>query len=167
MTTLDPAEYSNWIGRHALDNSGQKVGSVSDIYLDDATGQPEWLAVLTGLFGTRVSFVPLSKCKEVEEDIELGYEKSLVKDAPRVDADGELSVEEEEQLYRHYGLPYEPRLVAAEGGVEDLQGSGSTTISAEVSPEVALARLRRRDDEAVSFLGFDEDQDTPSDQPRS
>lgn len=28
-------------------------------YLDDATGQPTWVTVSTGLFGTRESFAPL------------------------------------------------------------------------------------------------------------
>ncbi len=31
------------------------------------------------------------------------YEKDLVKDAPNVEADGELSPEEEQRLYQHYG----------------------------------------------------------------
>ena len=40
----------------------------------------------------------------------IGYSKQEVKDAPSVEADGELSQEEEARLYAHYGLDYsEPR----------------------------------------------------------
>jgi uncharacterized protein (TIGR02271 family) len=34
------------------------------------------------------------------------YDKSLIKDAPKMDADGRLSQQEESDLYRHYGLDY-------------------------------------------------------------
>ncbi len=41
------------------DQSGDKVGKVGQVYLDDATGEPTWATVSTGLFGTSESFVPL------------------------------------------------------------------------------------------------------------
>ena len=34
------------------------------------------------------------------------YEKAQVKDAPKIDPDGELSEHEEDELYRHYGVDY-------------------------------------------------------------
>jgi len=37
----------------------------------------------------------------------IGYTKEQVKDAPGVEADGELSHDKEQSLYRHYGLEYE------------------------------------------------------------
>src|SRR5215213_953308 len=60
LTNIDSRELSGWIGRTAVDRDGDKVGKIADVYLDDDTGQPEWLAVTTGMFGTGVSFVPLS-----------------------------------------------------------------------------------------------------------
>ena len=47
------------IGHDVYDESGEKIGSASEVYLDDETGQPEWATVRTGLFGTKESFVPL------------------------------------------------------------------------------------------------------------
>ena len=41
------------------DRSGDKIGKAGQVYLDDATGQPSWITVNTGLFGTSESFVPL------------------------------------------------------------------------------------------------------------
>ena len=85
--------------------SGEKIGDIGLIYLDNITGEPEWVTVRTGLFGTSESFVPLSGAHIAGNDIQVGYDKEIVKDAPRVDADGkQLSLEEEQQLYAHYGL---------------------------------------------------------------
>jgi uncharacterized protein (TIGR02271 family) len=95
-----------WRGRTVIDRGGDKVGTLSDIYLDRATNQPEWALVNTGLFGLKQTFVPLSDAAEEGDQIRVPFEKALIKDAPRVDADGELSDTEEEELYRHYGIDY-------------------------------------------------------------
>ncbi|HEX8498611.1 MAG TPA: YsnF/AvaK domain-containing protein, partial [Actinomycetales bacterium] len=74
------------------------------VYLDDSTGQPSWVTVNTGLFGTSESFVPLEGASFSGSDLTVSYPKSQVKDAPKVAADGHLDVSEEEELYRYYGL---------------------------------------------------------------
>ena len=40
------------------DVDGNKIGDTRHVFLDDATGEPEWVSVKTGLFGTSESFVP-------------------------------------------------------------------------------------------------------------
>ncbi|MFI1250621.1 PRC and DUF2382 domain-containing protein [Streptomyces anulatus] len=91
-------------GLTVYDNDGEKVGSVGRVYVDDDTGKPDWVTVKTGLFGMKESFVPLAGARRVGSDLHLAHPKDSVKDAPRVDADAHLSVAEEEELYRHYGL---------------------------------------------------------------
>jgi uncharacterized protein (TIGR02271 family) len=87
------------------DRSGDKIGKAGQVYLDDATGQPSWITVNTGLFGTSESFVPLEGASfDGTDRVDVAYEKGQVKDAPRVAADGHLEVSEEEELYRYYGL---------------------------------------------------------------
>ncbi|HMC70627.1 MAG TPA: PRC and DUF2382 domain-containing protein [Mycobacteriales bacterium] len=95
------------IGNTAVDNDGDKLGKIGQVYLDDETGRPEWATVNTGLFGTHESFVPLSDATVSDGTLRVPYEKAKVKDAPRVDAEqGHLSPEEEAELYRYYGLSY-------------------------------------------------------------
>jgi len=89
---------------NVIDTDGDKIGSVGQIYLDDQTGEPNWVTVKTGLFGTSESFVPLSGASISGSDIVVTYDKATVKDAPRVDADGHLGPEEEDSLYRYYRL---------------------------------------------------------------
>ena len=62
--------------------------------------------VHTGLFGTKRTFVPLRDAQERDGNLAVQFEKSTVKDAPSIDANGQLSQREEAELYRHYGLEY-------------------------------------------------------------
>src|SRR3954452_23786918 len=101
MATLQDIE--TWRGRQLVDRDGDKIGKIEDVYLDRQSGEPEWVAVKTGLFGSNVSFVPISDASTSGDDLAVAYTKDQVKDAPSVDADGELSPEEERRLYQHYG----------------------------------------------------------------
>jgi Domain of unknown function (DUF2382)/PRC-barrel domain len=94
--------------RTALDCNYSKIGTITDVYVDTATGRPEWLAIKTGLFGTKVSFAPLIGAHVYDDDVVLRYDASLVNDAPKVDADGQLTTDEELDLYRHYGIDINP-----------------------------------------------------------
>jgi sporulation protein YlmC with PRC-barrel domain len=96
-----------WLGRVMIDRDGNRLGEITDIYLDRETEQPEWAVVRTGLFGLRSSFVPLGDATEGENDIQVPHPRILVKDAPNIEADGQLSEAEEAELYRHYGLDYD------------------------------------------------------------
>jgi uncharacterized protein (TIGR02271 family) len=84
--------------------SGDKIGSIGQIYVDESTGEPSWVTVRTGLFGMSESFVPLEGATDNGKDIMVNYDKDTVKDAPRIDADRQLSPDEEETLYAHYGM---------------------------------------------------------------
>jgi uncharacterized protein (TIGR02271 family) len=95
---------SRVIGKDVYDESGEKIGSASEVYLDDETGQPEWVTVRTGLFGTKESFVPLRDADLTDDGVRVPVSKAQVKDAPRIDTDGHLSPQEEQELYRYYGL---------------------------------------------------------------
>ncbi|USQ86098.1 PRC and DUF2382 domain-containing protein [Streptomyces phaeoluteigriseus] len=91
------------------DTDGNKIGDARHVFLDDATGQPEWVSVKTGLFGTSESFVPIRDASIVEDHLEVPYPKATVKDAPNVDVDagGHLSEDEEHRLYEHYGIDWD------------------------------------------------------------
>lgn len=92
------------IGHDVYDESGEKIGSASEVYLDDETGRPEWVTVRTGLFGTKQSFVPIRDADLTDDGVRVPVSKERVKDAPKIDTDGHLSPAEEEELYRYYGM---------------------------------------------------------------
>lgn len=89
---------------NVLTTEGDKIGSMGQIYADDANGQPTWVTVKTGLFGTSESFVPLEGARLEGDDVVVPYTKDQVKDAPRLEVDSHLEPSEEDRLYAHYGL---------------------------------------------------------------
>ena len=106
MSTLQKEDLLQKRGQDIYDRSGDKLGALEEIYLDAETGAPEWALVNTGLFGTKSTFVPLRDATEEGDTLRVPYDKAQVKDAPKVDPDGELSQDQEAELYRHYGLDY-------------------------------------------------------------
>lgn len=83
---------------------GEKIGRVGNVYLDNKTDEPNWVTVKTGLFGNNETFIPVDGSKLQGEELHVPYTKDFVKDAPNIDVDRELSKEEEETLYRYYGV---------------------------------------------------------------
>jgi uncharacterized protein (TIGR02271 family) len=96
----------SWQGRTMVDRDGDKLGDIESIYVDDQSGEPEWALVNTGFFGTRSTFVPIAQAGASGDQVQVPYEKQLVKDAPNIEPDGHLSEQEEQELWRHYGLEY-------------------------------------------------------------
>ena len=111
---------SRVIGQDVYDESGEKIGSAAEVYLDDETGEPEWVTVRTGLFGTKESFVPIRNADLTNDGVRVPVSKTQVKDAPKIDTDGHLSPEEEQELYRYYGM-------GSEGGTFDTTRTTETT----------------------------------------
>ena len=101
---IDQSTIAAMSGATVRDQAGEKIGKVSQVYLDDQTGTPEWVTVRTGLFGGKESFVPLADADMRGDDLVIATDKATVSGAPRVDEDGHLSEEQETELYRYYGL---------------------------------------------------------------
>jgi uncharacterized protein (TIGR02271 family) len=110
-------EAYQWHDRTMIGSDGEKIGKITEIYEDPETGKPEWATVSSGLFGTTSNFVPLAGAAPAGEDVRASVTKDQVKDAPGVEAGGELSEQEEQALFEHYGVPYTTEgSTTAEGG---------------------------------------------------
>ncbi|WP_425833557.1 DUF2382 domain-containing protein [Kribbella sp. DT2] len=97
-------ELERTIGQDVYDVEGQKVGTAANLYASDLSGEPEWVTVKTGLFGSKESFVPLAGARAEQDGLHVGQRKDLIKDAPRIDDQGHLSETEASELYRHYNM---------------------------------------------------------------
>ena len=104
--TMQHNELSAWVGHTLVDDSGDRIGKIADLYMDDATGEPEWIAVNTGRIGKNINFVPLAGAVASGDDLRVPYTVDQVKGAPDAEPDGQLSQQEEARLYQHYGLDY-------------------------------------------------------------
>lgn len=101
MMTLD---INRLHGQNVVDQDGDKVGSIGQVYLDDETDRPTFVTVKTGLFGNNETFVPLDMAQNDGDDLRVPYTKDFIKDAPNVDADGHLSEQQQDEIYRYYQL---------------------------------------------------------------
>ncbi|MEO3936718.1 PRC and DUF2382 domain-containing protein [Dermatophilaceae bacterium Soc4.6] len=102
--SFDQSNVNDVLDKDVYGTDGEKIGGVGQVYLDDQSGQPSWVTVKTGMFGTKESFVPVDQAQLTSQGLQVPYGKDQVKDAPQVEADGRITPDEEAELYRHYGL---------------------------------------------------------------
>jgi uncharacterized protein (TIGR02271 family) len=122
---ITESQVRDLVGSTAYGPNGEKLGKVGQVYFDDQSNRPEWLTVHTGLFGMNETFVPVQGAQVRGDRVSLGYAKQKIKNAPNIAEDGHLSADDEQQLYRYYGLDYSP--TAATGNVaggRDRDGHG-------------------------------------------
>jgi sporulation protein YlmC with PRC-barrel domain len=134
MTTLQDVQ--TWRGMKVVDPDGDKIGTIEDVFLDRHTGEPAWATVKTGLFGHKVTYVPIRDAQVAgDNEIRLPIQKEQVKDAPKIDPEGELTPDQERILYEHYG----------HSDYGEWQGQDRTTDMdlPDEAPAIVGVRLRR------------------------
>lgn len=124
----------------AYDVNGDKVGSVQDVYVNDTSGQPDFISVNHGLFGTGTSIVPLRGHSLRNGELHLAFPKDRIEDAPDLDDNGHLTTNDQDALYRHYALTevqdvttYEtgaPADGAVDAGTAGAAGAGAAGVGA-------------------------------------
>ena len=100
MTNAQTAE--SYMGKNALDAQGNKIGSIGQVYVDDQTGQPDWITVNTGLFGTKESFAPLAGSSITADGVVLPFGKDVVTGSPEIKDASHLDADEQDALYTYY-----------------------------------------------------------------
>jgi uncharacterized protein (TIGR02271 family) len=101
---INSGQLQSLAGNSVKSRTGEKIGKVVDVYESTDGDTGTFISVSTGLFGGGASFVPLQDAQLDGNDVVVPYDKDLVKDAPRVEADQDLSAAEEDRLYAHYSL---------------------------------------------------------------
>jgi uncharacterized protein (TIGR02271 family) len=134
-STSTHQDLTSLIGHPVYDAEGNKIGTAGNIYHSDASGEPEWVTVKTGMFGTKESFVPLSGATGDDKGLHVAVLKDSVKDAPRIDEDGHLSDTETAELYRHYGLTPGSAAMSGQAGQTDKTRGGVPPQGTEMGRE--------------------------------
>ena len=91
-----------YMGKTAVDTQGDKIGSVGQVYVNDESGQPDWITVNTGLFGMKENFAPLHGSTFDGDNLVLPFDKTVVKDSPDVADSSHLDPDEQQSLYSYY-----------------------------------------------------------------
>ena len=143
MITMDEIERLLFSGGDVVGDDGKKIGGIGEVFLDATSGQPAWVTVKTGLFGTSESFVPLTGADVRGDEIHVPFGKDTVKHAPRMEtAGGHLSPDEERDLYRYYGLvddEPEPRDLDRSADTASLADAGhGRHVQGDATPDVPV-----------------------------
>jgi uncharacterized protein (TIGR02271 family) len=154
--TVTMEQLSAMHGAPVYDASGDKIGSVEEIFYDEDTREPEWIGIGVGFFGTKRVLVPVEGARIDGDVISVSYEKGVVKDSPDIDGD-EISEATERDLYDYYGLQRFDAGASGDAGFagravgerEPEQAEGSVTRSEEElrvgkrEVEAGTVRLRK------------------------
>jgi uncharacterized protein (TIGR02271 family) len=91
-------------GYDVIDDSGNKIGTVDNIWVDDATGELEFVGVKTGWLFGKTHIIPAADAQISDNSISVPFPESQIKDAPSFSADDELSPTDENGVYDYYGM---------------------------------------------------------------
>jgi uncharacterized protein (TIGR02271 family) len=139
-------------GATVYDSSDKKIGKISNVYLADDTGEPEFVTVATGMFGSKETFVPIGNATASGDKILVPYDKDTINAAPHFDADQHLDADQEEDLHTYYGMaPHRAgyATTAAPTGAAPVDGDDAMTLSEErlrvgtETVETGRVRLRK------------------------
>jgi hypothetical protein len=99
-------DVSSLPGETVNDQDGRKIGEVKEVYGvgDDET--PMWVTIesATGLGRSRDVFVPLARIKKQKDEFRVPYSYSHIHESPEVDAEDELSEEDDRALRAYYAI---------------------------------------------------------------
>jgi hypothetical protein len=104
MPAFDVAR--RWKGRVVLDRTGDKLGSVLDVFYDAENDEPGWVLLGTAGSGSGTRLVPVAEAVEHGNELRVPYDRAFVEAAPGMDPAGRLWPQEEAELYAYYGLDY-------------------------------------------------------------
>ncbi|MGN7781754.1 PRC-barrel domain-containing protein [Mycolicibacterium sp. 22603] len=96
-----------YVGATVYDVAGEKIGKIDKLFVDDTTREPKWAIVRSGFLGMSHAVVPLKGSRRGEGAVSLTVTKDAVKDAPSVQTDEGITVDEADRLSRHYRLDEE------------------------------------------------------------
>lgn len=106
---FEASDIREWRGHDVVDDGGHKIGTLESVYVDTASDQPVFATVTVGLpTRHRLVFVPLAGATVGPGYLKVSYAKHQVRDAPSIGVDGELPAGDEEAIFKHYDLGYQP-----------------------------------------------------------
>ena len=99
---------TDWRGQDVVDPVGEKLGKLEQVYFDGETDDATFIAVKSGTFSKNLTLVPLAKATVGRDYVRVDHAKSAFKKAPSYDTDVELTLDDEAETFKYYGLEYTP-----------------------------------------------------------
>ena len=106
---FEAGDIREWRGHDVVDPDGHKIGELEAVYVDTRTDLPAFGTVTVGLpTRHRLVFVPLDQATVGPGYLKVAHDRKLVRDSPSISTDGELPAADEEAIFKHYGMTYQP-----------------------------------------------------------
>ncbi|ALO09477.1 hypothetical protein AQF52_3883 [Streptomyces venezuelae] len=106
---IQMADIREWRTHDVVDARGHRIGELEAIYVDTSTDEPAMATIRVGLpTRHRLVFVPLEGATVGPGYVKVVHDKALVRQSPSIGTDDVLPAGDEEAVFRHYDLPYEP-----------------------------------------------------------
>lgn len=102
MITSDAVE--GLIGADALDPADDRIGEISQVYVDAESDRPTWVGVRLALLRSAEVLVPLTGADWNQRVLHVTVMREVAREAPRIEMDEPLTTMEQERAYAHYGI---------------------------------------------------------------
>ncbi|HXS66647.1 MAG TPA: YsnF/AvaK domain-containing protein [Streptosporangiaceae bacterium] len=111
------------VGAPVIDSDGRGVGTVEQVFRDDVDGTPSWARIRSA---KGLHFVPLAGGKVTHEGgLSVAFDEQKILSEPDINVDRHMSVDQEEELRRYFGLS-----VPAQAGGPEAGGPGAGGMAA-------------------------------------
>ena len=89
------------LGARVTGSDGKVIGTVEQVFRDDADGTPAWARIRSGKAGR---FVPVSTGELTADGLRVPFDSRKVMAGPNIDAGQHMSAAQAEEIRRYYGL---------------------------------------------------------------
>ncbi len=89
------------LGARVTGADGKVIGTVEQVFRDDADGTPEWARIRSGKTGR---FVPVGTSELTAEGLRVPFDSRKVLSGPNIDAGQHMSEAQAEEIRKYYGL---------------------------------------------------------------
>jgi uncharacterized protein (TIGR02271 family) len=89
------------LGARVTGSDGKVIGTVEQVFRDDADGTPAWARIRSGKSGR---FVPVSTGEMTPEGLRVPFDSRKVMAGPNIDAGQHMSAAQAEEIRKYYGI---------------------------------------------------------------
>lgn len=127
------------VGTTATDRAGEVLGTVTAVWLDDASGRATWVGLADGAHAAPsgedpVVVVPLTGARTTADRLELAVEAAAMRAAPRLGPTQRLTPEDELRLRAHYAGAAGTATGVGDGDDTMTRSEERLTVSTTVEP---------------------------------
>jgi hypothetical protein len=106
---ITAADIREWRAHDVVDSAGHKIGAMETVYVDTSSDEPAMATVRVGPpLRRRLVFVPLDNAIVGPGYLKVNYARPLVKTSPAIGTDDVLPAADEQAIFLHYNLDYQP-----------------------------------------------------------